>query len=429
MKNPLTIFPRLIVVCAALMLPLAVSGCFWNSARQNSAPHVMASLADRQYFWFLHRGDSAKDLTVWRVNAGRRTFEQFKAPKGKETSFRMWQIDGSWIWYLTSDGLWRIRRFPPGTGDAERYEPKIINKNATGELNVMLVQNARIVIGAEQGLYIFDRQTQELIKVGSQRPDRIRDTPFGIIVLSGKTAQVLDATPSDPALKDIAVNEVAQWQDIPPQAYIMADPARSAVVAVTDPQTMLLFNVKEAVKLRAGERIVEAGSYRGRLFMLTSEPRLIELDPTTNNTTEYCIYHVAGAQSHFEVQDGRLRCGSIVVEQHGDSLAAGAMRLYPGDIKPLPPVPSGAVLVDIDFGRKAPGPRPEEAPREAEEPTPPREREPVLVEPEAPAPGPMPEAPPTPEASPAPESPPAPETPPEPAPRPDSTWFAPEEAE
>jgi len=413
------------LVFALLLLP-SLAGCrlaLWGSAVQESSPHVMASLSDRQYFWFLHRGKNAKDLTVWRVNPGQRAFEQYGAPRGDESSFRMWQVCDSWIWYLTNDGIWRIGRFPPDAGSVSKFEGKIINKKLIGRMNVMLVQNTRLIIGAEQGLYVFDRQTREMIKVGAQHPERIRETPFGIVVFSGNSVQLLDATPTDPSLADITVKGIDRWAEVPPHAYVTAQPERSAVVAFVDAKTMLRFDMRNTLKLGSLERIVEAADYHGYLCILTNESRLIVVDPETSESTEYCIYQVEGTPPQFEVQDGRLRCGSLVLEGHNEQLAVGVMRLYPGDVKALAPVPADAVLIDFNFGRKAPARRaavpppanePELVEPEPAEPVEPGPLEPELIEPEPPAPEPAPPAP-----EPAPPA-------PEPAPEPD---VAPEEPE
>ena len=340
---------RLTVVPTALLAAGMIVGC-GRSAIQETPPHIIASLSDHQYFWFLYRDEQKPQLRIWRINIAAPTFELFSAPVPIEENFRTWQLDGSWIWYLTDTGLWRIGRFPPDTGESEKFEPDLINVETIGELSDVLVENARIIIGGEMGLFLFDRQDRDLVKISGQQVAKLRRTPFGMVVFTDRSFFLLDTTPSDPALKKLIVKNGKSWDEVPPGTYVTADPDRHAILAMVDRSTMLFFELDDLkVELEPREYLREAAYFDGRLWFLTSKPRLIAIRPGEEEVNDYNLYHVRGVMSEFIVQDGRLRCGPIVVERRTRQPLVGAVRFWPGDIKPIPPIKEGVVGIDVKF--------------------------------------------------------------------------------
>ncbi len=336
---------RLAAVACALLLVCALAGCV--RSLQQTPPHLVASLSDHNYYWFLYRGDDPSDMHIWRVNTDSPDYERFNAPVKMEDSFRGWQLDGGWIWYLTDTGLWRVGRFPPDAGDIERFEKKLINVETIGDHSTVLVENARIIIGGEMGLFLFDRQGPELIKITGQRCTKLRKTPYGIIVFAEREFYLLDMTAASPSMKRLKLKTGTDWQSVSSRAFVTADPERSAVVAMIDDTTMLYFDLEKMhVQLEPREFLSEAYYYGGRMWLLTSKPRLIVLGPDRNALDEYPLDHIEGLRPQFDLQDGRLRCGPIVAERHGSDIVVGAVRFWPGDIKPLLPVRSDFITTD-----------------------------------------------------------------------------------
>jgi len=336
-------------VAIALFLAGTLAGC-GRSAVHESPPHIVASLSDHQYFWFLYRDDQKPELKIWRVNTASPIYERFEAPVPIEENFRAWQLDGGWIWYLTDTGLWRVGRFPPDTGKVEKFEPDLINVETIGPHSVVLVQNARIVIGGDNGLFLFDRQGRDLTKISGQRVAKLRRTPYGVVVFTDNSFFLLDTSLADPALKKLALNNSEDWSQVPRGAYVTADPDRAAIVAMIDRSTMLFYDLDDlGVEFHPREYLTEATYYGGHIWLLTSNPRLLVLDPETKQMDEYWLYHVQGVVPEFVIQDGRLRCGPIVAEERKDKPLVGAVRFWPGDIKPLPASQSNQSTADVKF--------------------------------------------------------------------------------
>ena len=336
-------------IAAALFLAGTLAGCT-RSAIHEAPPHIIASLSDHQYFWFLYRGDQKPELKIWRVSTDAPVYERFEAPVPVEENFRDWQLDGGWIWYLTDTGLWRIGRFPPDTGKVEKFEPDLINVEAIGSHSVVLVENARIVVGGENGLFLFDRQGRDLTKISGQRVAKLRRTPYGVVVFTDRSFFLLDTTLADPALKKLTLKNSKDWSEVPRGAYVTGDPERAAVAAMIDRSTMLFYDLDDlGIEFEAREYLAEATYYGGQRWLLTSKPRLLVFTPGGEGLREYCLYHVEGIVPEFVVQDGRLRCGPIVVEERRDEPIVGAVRFWPGDIKPLPPTASNTSVSDVKF--------------------------------------------------------------------------------
>lgn len=339
--------PAAIVIAVSLAGTLA--GCA-RSAIHESPPHIVASLSDHQYFWFLYRDDQKPELKIWRVNTESPVYERFEAPVPVEENFRDWQLDGGWIWYLTDTGLWRVGRFPPDTGKIEKFEPDLINVETIGSHSVVLVENARIVIGGDNGLFLFDRQGRELTKISGQRVAKLRRTPYGVVVFTDRAFFLLDTTLADPALKKLTLKNSKDWSEVTHGAYVTADPERSAIAAMIDRSTMLFYDLDDlGIELDAREYLMEATYYGGQIWLLTSKPRLLTFTPGAEGLNEYCLYHVEGIVAEFMVQDGRLRCGPIVAEERRGGPLVGAVRFWPGDIKPLSPTDCTKPVADVKF--------------------------------------------------------------------------------
>jgi len=342
------------VIASALLLSCIIMGCA-RTALQDTPPHIVASLSDHRYFWFLYRDDQEPQLRIWRVNTGSPTFERFCAPIPSEDCFRDWQIDGGWIWYLTDTGLWRVGRFPPDTGKCEEFEPDLINAETIGDHKVVLVENARIIIGGENGLFLFDRQGRDLVRISGQQAVKLRKSPFGMLVFTDRAFFLLDTALADPAMKKLSLKACKSWQEVPPTAYVTADPERHAIVAMVDRSTLLFLELESLnVELDPREYLREACNYGGQLWLLTSKPRLIVMKPDTDEAYQYNLYHIPGVMSQFTVQDGRLRCGTIVAEERRKEPLVGAVRFWPGDIKPVIPIKGSLPVTDVNFLRERP---------------------------------------------------------------------------
>jgi hypothetical protein len=329
-----------IVICA-LAVPLLcaaeVAPRGGAVAQIAPAPGPKTVFPDNRYVWFLYRGGDPPRLAICRVDNEESTPERglacelFSAPAFPDERFCASDAYGDWVWFLTNRGIRRIGRLPPIEGRSERFEPDLLKPEIIGYAPVgLVVADARIVVGGDRGLFVFDRHLRRLIAVTDVPVEKLVATPLGIVVQTSQGLSVLEVSGGAPTLRAITMHPGKNWkQEVPPEAWALPDTDGAAIVVMTG-NVALRFPLAELRFERApNERLREACLYRKLLWLLTTR-RLVALDPAAEDAVEYDLSEIDVPAPRFLVQRGALRCGPIAVRPEEDRLVVQAVSLQAG---------------------------------------------------------------------------------------------------
>ena len=303
-------------------------------------------LPDHRYLWFVYaESDAPKGrLQIWRVDSKGLTHRKFSVVGEDNEHLYDWDAYGDWIWLLTNQGVRRIGRLRPVEGKNEHFEPELINPGIIGAAPVgIVIDDSRIIIAGERGLFVFDRHRRQLSNLTDKPVKKLKRTPFGIVARTAEAFLLFDTSSGNPLLSPMALKKGDNWQEqVSSDAYVMAEPGGTGIVAITDAETCLSFGLDLLhIELPPEEELREACLYGGRLWLLTDN-RLIALATGPAGNVEYDLTTTQSTYTELMVQGGALRCGPIAVRLHGDQFDAHVVSLRPGDMPAARTQPMGA---------------------------------------------------------------------------------------
>lgn len=308
-----------VVVCV-----LALAGGYANGSdrfRSLRPPHI-AALQDHHMFWALRRGEKrwyGGRLPLYIYLADTKTLKYQRFGFGGDGDLYSWQLHGDWLWCLMHDGLWRIKRFPPKVGKAERFEPKMINHRTGHRLCGFKVLDSRILMAGDEGLLLYDRHTRQVTKIGPMVYGIFRNTPFGIVVQNPEGFFLLKTTAPDLRLTRLPTepsNSLRSGLEAP--AYVFTEVGRfrrepNRLYFLTDSSTLLWVPAEKLrLDLRANETLVGGILWQERIWVVTGR-RLVALESNGSVSKKYNFRTEPGEE--FAVQDGILRYGPLMVEE------------------------------------------------------------------------------------------------------------------